>query len=264
VISFGKFRTIDLGDLLWNNEYDFMCPNNLVGTVDLYLVSHHGTDPSGSPALVHGLQPRVAISQNGTRKGGTLQTAQTLNSSPNFQDHWQLHWSYNVGTEWNPAGIFIANIDEPSVIATILTSPPPVPGAGRGGQPSSAGGPVPTGTPAPATTGPVPAGSSGSVAPPMPTPSSTGPPAPAPSTAVPAPAGAAVSGPPQPPTIGAQTPAPATPVGQPGGPVGGNRGGGRGGGHTGPAFWIKVSAQADGTFTITNTRNGFSRTYRPR
>ena len=40
------------------------------GTVDLYIVSHHGTDPSGSPALVHGLQPRVAISQNGTRKGG--------------------------------------------------------------------------------------------------------------------------------------------------------------------------------------------------
>jgi hypothetical protein len=28
-----------------------------------------------------------------------------------------------------------------------------------------------------------------------------------------------------------------------------------------PAYWIKVSAQADGTFTVTNARNGFSKTY---
>ena len=130
VITFGKFRTIDLGDLLWDKEKDFMCPNNLVGPVDLYLVSHHGIDASGSPALVHGLQPRVAIQQNGTRKGGTLQTNRTLYSSPGFEDVWQLHWSYNVGTEYNPAGIFIANIDEPSVVATVLTAPP---GGGRGG-----------------------------------------------------------------------------------------------------------------------------------
>jgi len=32
--------------------------------------------------------------------------------------------------------------------------------------------------------------------------------------------------------------------------------------HNGPAFWIKVNAQTDGTFTVTNTRNGFSKTYR--
>ncbi len=96
VITFGKFRAIDLGDLLWNKERDFMCPNNLIGTVDLYIASHHGIDASGSPALVHGLQPRVAIEQNGTRKGGTLQTNKTLYSSPGFEDLWQLHWSYNV------------------------------------------------------------------------------------------------------------------------------------------------------------------------
>jgi hypothetical protein len=38
-------------------------------------------------------------------------------------------------------------------------------------------------------------------------------------------------------------------------------GGGGRGGHTGPAFWIKVSARADGSFTVTNPRNGFSKTY---
>src|ERR1700752_4605549 len=111
VITFGKFRAIDLGDLLWNKEKDLMCPNNLVGPIDLYIASHHGIDASGSAALVHGLQPRVAIEQNGTRKGGTVQTNQTLYSSPGFEDLWQLHWSYNAGTEYNPAGVFIPNND---------------------------------------------------------------------------------------------------------------------------------------------------------
>ena len=30
-----------------------------------------------------------------------------------------------------------------------------------------------------------------------------------------------------------------------------------------PAFWIKVSAQTDGSFTVTNSRNGFRKTYLP-
>src|SRR5262249_28633607 len=31
--------------------------------------------------------------------------------------------------------------------------------------------------------------------------------------------------------------------------------------HNGTAHWIKVSAQTDGSFTVTNARNGFSKTY---
>jgi competence protein ComEC len=285
VISFGKFRMIDLGDLLWNREFDFMCPDNLIGTVDLYIVSHHGTDPSGSPALVHGLQPRVAISQNGTRKGGTLQTAQTLNSSPNFQDHWQLHWSYNGGTEYNPAGLFIANVDEPAVIAAVLTAPPQLPGGGRGGPVGPGGG----GPPAPGAGAPPPPGAGappaplGAGAPPAPL-GAGAPPAPLGAAAPPAPLGAGAppaGGPPTPPatapaaagTVQPPAAAPQPPTagpGQPGVAPAGRQGGpgaGRGGPgtpHTGPAFWIKVSARADGTFTVTNTRNGFSRTYKPR
>ena len=34
--------------------------------------------------------------------------------------------------------------------------------------------------------------------------------------------------------------------------------------HNGPAYWIKVLAQQDGTFSVTNSRNGFSKTYAPR
>ena len=32
--------------------------------------------------------------------------------------------------------------------------------------------------------------------------------------------------------------------------------------HNGTAYWIKLSAQQDGSFTVLNTRNGFSKTYR--
>jgi len=32
--------------------------------------------------------------------------------------------------------------------------------------------------------------------------------------------------------------------------------------HNGIAYWIKVSAEADGNFTVTNGRNAFTKTYR--
>jgi competence protein ComEC len=136
LVQFGQFRTIHLGDLYWAKELEFMCPQNRLGTVDLYLVSHHGLDSSGSPALVHGIRPRVAVMQNGTRKGGAVATNRTLFSSPGFQDLWQLHWSYNVGLDNAPAQ-FIANVDDAATIAGVLTAPPPAPGApaARGGGP---------------------------------------------------------------------------------------------------------------------------------
>jgi competence protein ComEC len=171
VITFGQFRAIDLGDLLWNKEIELVCPNNPVGTVDVYFVTHHGLDQSGSPALVHGVQPRVAIMQNGTRKGAGTDAMPTMRSSPGLEDIWQLHWSYNAGIEQNSAGVFIANVDDSATIANVLTAPPPAgaPGGGRGAAAAAAA-------------------------------------------------------------------------------------------HT-PAYWIKVTVQPDGTFTVTNSRNGFSKTY---
>jgi hypothetical protein len=32
--------------------------------------------------------------------------------------------------------------------------------------------------------------------------------------------------------------------------------------HNGQAYWIKLSAQQNGSFTVINSRNGFSKTYR--
>ncbi len=112
VLTFGRFRTIDLGDLTWNHEGQLACPTNRIGTIDLYLITHHGINQSSAPALVHALQPRVAIMNNGTRKGGAVETFQTLESSPGFEDLWQLHWSYNVMTDHNAPGVFIANLDD--------------------------------------------------------------------------------------------------------------------------------------------------------
>jgi competence protein ComEC len=167
-IEFGKFRTIHLGDLPKAKEFELVCPNNLLGAVDLYLGMHHGLASSNSPVIVDALHPRVAIVNNGTRKGGEPETMQTLHSSPGLEDIWQIHFSLLSGQEYTTPGMFIANtIDDQPATMPIMPLQAPTPGP---------------------------------AAPP----------------------------PPQ---------------------------------HNGTAYWIKASAQPDGTFTVTNARNGFSKTY---
>jgi hypothetical protein len=58
-------------------------------------------------------------------------------------------------------------------------------------------------------------------------------------------------------------PTPAVPAPTPGVPAAPRAGGPGAPAHT-PAYLIKVSVQQDGSFTVTNTRNSFSKTYRPR
>jgi competence protein ComEC len=108
VISLGKFRMVDFGDLTWNKEHDLACPNNLVGTIDLYLVSHHGKDTSSLPMLVHAMHPRVAVMNNGANKGGEIATFETLKKSPGLEDLWQLHYVVDAGDHNSPEQ-FIAN-----------------------------------------------------------------------------------------------------------------------------------------------------------
>jgi len=243
VVTFGQFRLIDLGDLLWNKEGELMCPNNPVGTVDLYMVTHHGLAQSNSDALIQGVRPRVALMQNGTRKGGAVPVFESLRKSPGFEDVWQLHWSYAGGIEHNAPGVFIANVDDPATIAGVLTAPP---GGGRGGQAGRGGGAPGGGAP--------PAPGANPAAVPGATPQAS--PAPA-GAATPAPGG-------QPAAAGAAPGAQPAPGGRGGGRgFGGGGGGGGAAAHT-PAYYIKVSAQADGTFTVTNTRNGFTKSYQKR
>ena len=112
VLTYGNFRMIDIGDLTWNKEHDLVCPNNLLGNVDLYLTTHHGLDISGSPAVVHALRPRVAIMNNGAKKGGTRSAWQTVRDSPGLLDFWQLHFAVDAGADHNTAEPLIANLDE--------------------------------------------------------------------------------------------------------------------------------------------------------
>ena len=167
-ITFGKFRVVHMGDLTWNKEMDLMCPNNPLGKTDLLITSHHGLALSSSPALVHALQPRVAIMNNGTRKGEEPSAMKIIYTSPGLEDLWQMHFSLLGGQEYTVPGIFIANwADDQPATMPLAPMAPPQPGPGA---------------------------------------------------------------PPPPP-------------------------------HEGTAYWIKVSAQPDGEFTVLNSRNGFSKTY---
>jgi competence protein ComEC len=166
--TFGRFRTVHLGDLTWNKEGDLMCPTNRLGTADLFIVSHHGQPVSNAPVLAHAIRPRVAILNNGTRKGGQPDAMRVLHATPGLEDLWQIHFSLLSGQEYTVPGMFIANgVDEAPNAMPIAAMTPPAQGAGA-------------------------------------------PPPPA---------------------------------------------------HNGPAFWIKVTAQEDGSFTVTNSRNGFSKRY---
>jgi competence protein ComEC len=110
--TFGKFRALDLGDLTWNKELELVCPVNKVGKVDVYVVTHHGMNLSGSATAVHAFAPRVAIMDNGARKGGTVEAYQAIKSSPGLEDIWQLHHAVAGGTENNAADQFVANVQE--------------------------------------------------------------------------------------------------------------------------------------------------------
>ena len=169
VVLFGEFRAVHLGDLTWNKEFDLMCPMNRIGTADVFFVSHHGQPVSNAEVLVHALESRVAIMNNGTRKGGQPSAMRIIHSAPRLEDLWQVHFSTLSGQEHTVPGMFIANlVDEQPESMPFAAMVPPPPGSG----------------------------------------------------------------------------APPAPV------------------HNGPAHWIKVSARQDGTFTVTNARNGFSKTYR--
>jgi len=112
LVTYHKFRFIDLGDLTKRKEIQLMCPNNLVGTVDLFLVSHHGWKESNSKSLVWALHPRVAIMNNGAHKGGSPDAWQTVHDSPGLEDLWQLHYAVEGGPDHNVAENLIANPDE--------------------------------------------------------------------------------------------------------------------------------------------------------
>jgi len=113
VITFGKLRILDLGDLTSDKEMGLVCPRNKLGKIDIYIVSHHGWNQSGSPAFLNAIAPRVAIMDNGAKKGGTPSTWDIIEKSPNLENMWQLHYSEEGGSAHNVPAEFIANVQGP-------------------------------------------------------------------------------------------------------------------------------------------------------
>ena len=118
LLRFGAFRFLDLGDVTQDIEFDLACPVNRVGEVDLYLTTHHGSGQSNAQVLVHALQARVAIMNNGARKGGDAPVLKTVRSAPGLEDLWMLHYAVAAGAEANAPDSLIANtgdVPDPSV-----------------------------------------------------------------------------------------------------------------------------------------------------
>jgi beta-lactamase superfamily II metal-dependent hydrolase len=113
MITFGKLRIVDLGDLTRDKEMELVCPINKLGQVDIYIVSHHGWSQSSSPALLNAVAPRVAIMDNGAKKGGTPSVWDIIEKSPRLENLWQLHFSDEGGPAHNVATEFIANPEGP-------------------------------------------------------------------------------------------------------------------------------------------------------
>ena len=112
VVRSGSFRLLDLGDLTWNQEHALACPNNLIGTFDVFHTTRHGDPHAGAPQLVHAIRAKVAVMNNGERKGGDPTYWQIVHDAPGLVDFWQLHRSAAGGIDHNSPEQFLANLNE--------------------------------------------------------------------------------------------------------------------------------------------------------
>jgi beta-lactamase superfamily II metal-dependent hydrolase len=116
LLTYGKFKFLDLGDLTWDVEMELACPVNKVGTVTLLQATHHGFfgDFSGAPALVWALKPEVVVVNNGGRKGLAKNAYETIAKIPGVEGIWQSHRSLANDDAHNTSEQMIANIDPAS------------------------------------------------------------------------------------------------------------------------------------------------------
>jgi competence protein ComEC len=109
LLTYGKFRFLDLGDLTKAKEIALVCPNNPIPPIDLYLVTHHGFNLSNSKAIVDAIHPRVAIMNNGAHKAGSPEAWQTVHDSPGLKDLYMGHTAEDSDAAHNSPEALIAN-----------------------------------------------------------------------------------------------------------------------------------------------------------
>jgi competence protein ComEC len=114
LLTYGKFKFLDVGDLTWDKEMLLACPVNKVGEVTVYQATHHGFfgDRSGAPAHVFAIKPQVVMVNNGPRKGlGTPDLYERITKIPGIEGIWQGHLSLALDKQHNTDEQMIANLE---------------------------------------------------------------------------------------------------------------------------------------------------------
>jgi competence protein ComEC len=114
LLTYGKFKFLDLGDLTWDREMALACPVNKLGTVTLFQASHHGfsSGQSGSPALVWALKPQVVIVNDGATKGFDAAAYDTIAKIPGIEGIWQEHRAVRSDGAHNTSEEMTANLEQ--------------------------------------------------------------------------------------------------------------------------------------------------------
>ncbi len=114
LLKFGDFEFFDGGDLTWNQEFNLIYPRNRVGEVDVYQVTHHGLDSSNNPAILHSLNPTVAVMNNGHKKGCAPNVCADLQDVKSLKAVFQVHKNLrHDGDKNNVQDEHIANLHGP-------------------------------------------------------------------------------------------------------------------------------------------------------
>lgn len=113
LLTYGKFKFLDIGDLTWDKEMELACPVNKVGTITLLQATHHGfvNDFSGAPPLYWALKPQVVVVNDGPRKGLQVSAWETIQKIPGLEAVWQSHLALATDTEHNTGEKRIANME---------------------------------------------------------------------------------------------------------------------------------------------------------
>lgn len=109
LLKFGRFTFLCCGDLTWNIEAKLVTPNNPIGQVDMYMVTHHGLPSSNNPVLVRAVDPRVVVMCNGPTKGGHPDVIATLRQVKSLKALFQLHRNVKLDAAGQTPAGFIAN-----------------------------------------------------------------------------------------------------------------------------------------------------------
>jgi len=110
--TYGRFRYYDGADLESHYAHEMVCPNNPIGTVDLWAVNVHGQSKGFSAAMASALKAPVVIEFNDGRmgRGNDPDVWAGLHALPTTPDIWLLHVNERSGPEKNPPADFIANL----------------------------------------------------------------------------------------------------------------------------------------------------------